>query len=146
MSHFLTGVSVNLVEECHSGMLYDNMNISLISWFMLNMWKRVSQGEKVWRTRWQSHMKVVSQMVGLTFKTSIDLKRGFLINILPNFQRMMMIGCLAICLKSEEVLAHQARSQHVESLARSIMVIALLGHTITLGVEREDTRLGIALN
>ena len=30
MSHFLTGVSDDLVEECHSAMLYDNMNISCI--------------------------------------------------------------------------------------------------------------------
>ena len=56
----------------------------------------------------------------------------------------MMIGCLTLCLKREEVLAHQTRSQHVESVVRSIMAIALLGWTITLGVERVATRLGIA--
>ena len=29
MSHFVTGWSKNLVEECHSSMLHDDMNISL---------------------------------------------------------------------------------------------------------------------
>ena len=31
MSRFLTGVSEDLVEECHSAMLHDNMNISRLT-------------------------------------------------------------------------------------------------------------------
>ena len=37
-------------------------------------------------------------------------------------------------------IAHQARSQFVESVAKIIMVVALLGRTIYLGVERVATR------
>ena len=80
----------------------------------------------------------------LAFKTSLDLRRGLLIKFLTNFPRLMMIGCLTLSLKREEVLAHQVKSQLVENVARSIMVIALLGRTIALGVARIATRLRIA--
>ena len=56
-----------------------------------------------------------------------------------------MRGSLTLNLKREEVLAHQVKSHLVESVARSIMVVALFGWTIALGVARVATRLGIAL-
>ena len=86
-----------------------------------------------------------SLRVGLTFKTSLGSRRGFLIKFPPNFSRIVMIGCLTLSLKREELLVHQQRRQLVESVARSIMVIALLGRTIALGVARVAKRLDIAL-
>ena len=70
---------------------------------------------------------------------------GFLVKYLRNFPMLMMIGCLALILKREKVLAHLERSQHVESMERSIMVIALLGKTLVLCVVGEATRLGSSL-
>ena len=83
--------------------------------------------------------------VGLTFKTSLGSKRGFLIKFHPIFQRLVTTGCLTLSLKREEVLSHQPRSQLVESVTRSIMVIALLGWTFAVVVERLETMLGISL-
>ena len=143
MSHFLTGVSNDLEEECRSSILHDNMNI-LVSWFMLNKWKKLGKGEREGRLRRTSLMKVFLERVGLTFNTSVGSRRGFLINFPQNFPRLVMIGCLTLSLKKKEVLAHQARSQLVESVSRSIMVIALSGWTIALGVARMATSLGIA--
>ena len=45
-----------------------------------------------------------------------------------------MIGCLTLRLKSEGVLVHQPKSQLVQSVTRTIMVIASFGLTIALFV------------
>ena len=63
---------------------------------------------------------------------------------LPNLTSLAIIGCLTLSLKKEEVLVHQTKSQNVDSLARSIMVIVLFGRTIAFVVKRVTTRLGIA--
>ena len=79
-------------------------------------------------------MMFVLQRIGLISKTSLVRKRGFLIKFLPNFPTLVIIGFLTRCLKREKVLAHQALSHLVENVARSIMVIALLGRTIAFGM------------
>ena len=66
-------------------------------------------------------MKVVLQRVGLTIKTSLCSRRGFLIKFLQNSPGLVMIGCLTLSLKKDEVLANLTRIQLVESVARSIM-------------------------
>ena len=40
-----------------------------------------------------------SSKVGWTFKTSLDSKRGSLINYVLCFPRLVMIGCLTLCPK-----------------------------------------------
>ena len=71
-------------------------------------------------------MKVVSQRVGFKFKISLGSRRCFLIMFLANIPRLMIIGFITLYIQKEEVLDYQVRIQFVESLERSIMVIALL--------------------
>ena len=111
---------------------------------MLTKWKRPGLRERIEIPIGQGHLMVVLQRVGLIFRTSLGFIRGPLIKFLPGSLRLIMIGFLTLSLKIEKVLAHQTRSQLVESVARSIMVIALLGRTIALGVARIATRLRIA--
>ena len=143
MSCFVTGVSDELKEECHSAMLHDNMNISRL----------IVHAQQVEETRVKRKIRDAKRARSFDdgsskdmteLKTSLGVRRGLLINFLPNFPRLVMIGCLNLSLKREKVLAHQARSQLVESVARSTMVSALLGWTIALGVARIATRLGIS--
>ena len=112
---------------------------------MLNKLKKVGYGERIGRPRRQGHIKVVFLMVVLTFKTSLGSTRSFLIKFPPNLPKLVMILCVTLSLKREVVVAHQARSQLVESVARKIMGIVFLGWTIALGVEKVATRLGIYL-
>lgn len=98
MSHFLTGISDYLVEECHSSMLYDDMKISLL---MVHS-QRVEETRLRKRNREarrQGLTKVVLLSVSLTFKTSVDSRRGFLIQFLQNNPRLVMIGCLSFVSK-----------------------------------------------
>lgn len=88
---------------------------------------------------------MVRLRVGYTCKRSLCLRRGFLIKFLKNFLRLEMIGCVTLSLTREEVLVHKARRKLVESVVKRIMVFALLGRTISLGVTRVDTRFNISL-
>ena len=67
---------------------------------------------------------VVFERVGLIPEKSLGSRRGLLIKFLSNFPMLMMIGCLTQNLKMKEVLAHQTRSQLVESVVKNIMVVA----------------------
>ena len=58
-------------------------------------------------------MKVVLQRVSLTFKTSLGSRRGFLMKFPLYFPRLVILGCLTLSLKRDEVLAHQVRSNLV---------------------------------
>ena len=90
-------------------------------------------------------MKVVPLSVGLTFKTILGSRRGFLVKFLLNLPMLVIIGCLTLSLRREEVLAHRVIRQNLESVARSTMVIAFLGLTISYGVAKVATRLRIEL-
>ena len=144
MSLFVMGVSNDLKEECHSTMLHDNMTIYCIMFYAQKV--EESRAKKKSRDANRARSYDCGFSNGrLDIQENQSSKRGSPIKFLLNFPRLMMIGCVTLNIKTEEVLAHQATSQLVESVARSIMVIALLGRTITLGVRRVAKSLGIAL-
>ena len=58
------------------------------------------------------------------------LKKRFPNQVPSKFPRLMMIECLTLILKREKVLHHLTRIQLVDSVAKNIMVIGLLGGTI----------------
>ena len=68
-----------------------------VSWFMLSNRKIQGLKGRVEMPRGQGLMMVVPQRVGLSSKTSLG-SRG---------KRLVMIGCVTLSLKREEVLAHQ---------------------------------------
>ena len=90
-------------------------------------------------------MVEVLQRMALRYKTNLGLRSGFQVKFLPSSQRILVRGCLTLISISERVLIHQPRSQLVESVARSTMVIYLSVRTIVLVVVKVGTRLGIAV-
>ena len=72
--------------------------------------------------RGQDLFMVVLQSVGIIFKTSLGLRRGFLIKFLLSSPSLEMIGCLNLSLKRERVLVLQLRILLVPSLERVILV------------------------
>ena len=72
----------------------------------------------------QDLLKVVLQRVDLILKTSLGLRRGFLIKFLLSSPSLEMIGCLNLSLKREEILVHQKRSLLMPSVERVIYVNA----------------------
>ena len=79
-------------------MLHDNMNISC-----LMVHSHQVEGTRVKRKsrdakRARSY-NVVIQRVGLTFMTSLGLRRGILIKFLLDFLTLVMIGYLTLSLK-----------------------------------------------
>ena len=144
MSRFVSGVFNDLNEECRSDILHDNMNIS----HLMVHTHQVEEGRVKKKSRdliGQGPVMVVLRSVELISKTNQGSKRGSQFNFLQNSPWLVMIGCLTLSLKRDDVLPHLTRTQLVKSGARSIMAIALLGWTIALGVSREATRLGISL-
>ena len=99
---FFMGVSDHLVEKCCSSIDLDNMNISRLI-FMLNKWNKVGYGGRIERPKGPSLLEVVLQKGGWKFKISLDLRRGSLIKFLVSSLRLVMIGCLTLSLKIEEV-------------------------------------------
>ena len=109
MSHFIMWVSNDLVEECCSTMLHYNMNISHIivhaqqvEWIIIR--KRIE------RTRGSSLLIVVLQKGVRKFKTTVESRKSSPIKFLKNIPMLMMIGCLALCLKRKNLLIHHATS------------------------------------
>ena len=74
--------------------------------------------------RGQDLFMVVLQSVGIIFKTSLGLRRGFLIKFLHSSVSIRMIGCLPLSLKSERILVHQPKRQLVESVERTIWYLS----------------------
>ena len=144
MSHFVTEMLDDFQEECHSVMLHDKMNISRLMVHALNMEeardKRKSRDAKRPRS-----FDGDSSNNGLEIQDSLYLRRGFLIKFLPSSLRQVVIGCLTVSLRKENLLVHKSRSQLVESVARSTMVIDLRGYTGLLVVVKRGTGLGIFL-
>ena len=97
MSHFLTGVFEDLVEECCSVMIHDNINIS----------RPMVYAQQVEDKRKNREDKRAKPYLGGSSKGRLDIqdmlmfKRGFLIKFLPNFPWLMTIGCITLSLKEE---------------------------------------------
>ena len=83
-------------------------------------------------------MEVLNR-IGLRYKTSLDLRCGFLIKSLSNSQELLAIGFLTINSRRKKVLIHQMRSLLVESVEKRTMVVDLSGWIISLVVERVVT-------
>ena len=83
-------------------------------------------------------MKVVLLRVGLIFKTSLSLRRGFHTNFLLISPRIAMIEVLVLTLKRGEMLIHQKRDQLVVSAVRNMGVNVLLGLIVALVVSKVD--------
>ena len=124
-------------------MINDNMNISHLM-VHVRQEEEIRVKRKSLVAKRESLLMVFLRRVGFISKTNLDLRRHLIIKFLPNFPRLVLIECKTLCLKKVDVLANQARSKIVESVARSIMVIALLGLTFSLGVASVFTILGIA--
>lgn len=115
MSHFLTGVFKVLVEEYRLSMLHAQQ----VEYRRLNTMSREAK-------------KAISYE-GCSSKGRLDIydnprfKKSFLILFLKYFQRLVIIGCPTLSFKREHILSHQDRSQLVESVAGTIIVISLFG-------------------
>ena len=96
--------------------------------------------EKVETLRDPDHMIEVLQIIGLKYKTMVDLRSGFLIKSLLNSQRLVIIGCLNLNLRREKILIYKMGSLLVESVVKSTLVIALSEWIFTLVVARVVTR------
>ena len=81
-------------------------------------------------------MEVVLQRVGLMFKTSLSLRRGFQKRFLLISPRILMIEVLILHIKRKEMLIHQKRDQLVVSVVRRMGESALLELLVTMVVER----------
>ena len=84
--------------------------------------------------RVQDLLVMVLQRIGFRYKKSLGLRSGFQVKFLQSSQRLVLIGCLTLSSRRDKVSIHQPRSQLVESVARSTMVVV-----------KEGTRLGISL-
>ena len=124
-------------------MIHDNLNIS----HLIVHAKQVEEArvEKMSRDANRARSYDCGFSNGrLDIQENQSSKRGSPIKFLPNFPRLVMIGCVTQNIKTEEVLAHQATSQLVESVARSIMVIDLRERIIVLVLVELDTKFEIA--
>ena len=87
--------------------------------------KKQELKEKVEMLRGLGHLMEAPKGIGLRYKISLNLRSGVQIKSLPNSQELVVIGCLTLNLRRENVLIHQRRSQLVKSLVKSTMVSAL---------------------
>ena len=119
----------------------------------MNIYYLIDHAQKVEEKRDKTKSKDVNRvwsLHGVSSKGKLDirdkprLKNDSSNKVTTKFPKARDDRCLTLSIKMEEVLAHQIRSRLVESVATNIMVIALLGRTISLCVSRVATRLGIA--
>ena len=83
---------------------------------------------------------VVLQRIGLKYKTSIDSGSGFIVKFLLSYLRLVVIGCLTLRLRMEKALVQLLKSQLVENVVKSTMLISLRGRIFSLVIERVVTR------
>ena len=133
------GLSAHLKDECHSAMLHENMNISLLM-VHANHTQEARARRKSTMLRGQDLLMMVFQKLSLRYKTSLDLIRGLQFKYLPKSQNVVVIGCLTLNPRTEKVLIHQPRIKFVGSVATNTMVIVLTGHIIVFVVEIFLTR------
>ena len=80
--------------------------------------------ERVGMLRERGHFMEVLPRIGLKYKTSLDLRSGFLIKFYASLLSMMMTWEVNRELKREGVEIHQMRILHVPSMERIILVTA----------------------
>ena len=95
---------------------------------------------KVETLRGLGHLREASERIGLRYKIFLNLRSGVQIKSLPNYQELVVIGCLTLNLRRENVLIHQRISQLVECVVKKSMAIALKGRIIALVVARAVTK------
>ena len=81
MSHFVTGVSEKLQEECRSAMLHDSMNILGLMVHSRSVEEERAKQKSRDVKRGRSYDGGFQRMI-LKYKTSLDLRNGFLIKSL----------------------------------------------------------------
>ena len=81
MSHFVTEVSDDLKEECYSVMLHDNMNMSRLMVHSRSVEEERAKQKSRDVKRGRSYDGGFQRMI-LKYKTSLDLRNGFLIKSL----------------------------------------------------------------
>ena len=96
-----------------------------VLWCMQEGLRRQGLREIIDMLRGKDHMIEVIQRKGLKYKTSLDLRRGFLVKSLSGFWNQEVIGFPTLNSRKEKVLIHQPRIQFVESVVKITMVIAL---------------------
>ena len=109
-------------------MLHDNMNISCLI-------VHDQQAKELRSKRKSRDAQRVRSFDGGASRGRLDIqdkprfKKRSSNQVHTKSPKPMMIGFQTLSLKREEVLVHTRRNQLVESVARSTMVIALLGRT-----------------
>ena len=109
INHLKMGLLIDLQEECHSAMIHDNMTIYRLMVHAQQVEGKVLT-EGVEMPRGKVLLMVVFQRVGLRYKTSLGLRKGFLIKFVPSSLRIGMIRCLTLSQKREWILVHQRKS------------------------------------
>ncbi|XP_069150083.1 uncharacterized protein [Solanum lycopersicum] len=131
-SFLVMGESDDLQEECHSAMRYENMNISRL----------MVHDQQVEHTRAKRKSRDANRarsFDGISSKSRLDIhekprfKKRSSNTVFSKFSKARDDRVSNPSLKREVVIAYQTRSQLVESMARSIMVIAQLGQTNFFG-------------
>ena len=80
--------------------------------------------EKIEMLRVLGHLMEAPQTIGLRYKIILNLRCGVQIKSLPNSQELVVIGCLTLNLRIENVIIHQRISQLVECVVKSTTVSA----------------------
>ena len=109
------------------------------------MWKRKGLRERVEMLKWPDLLSDFLLIIGLRYKTSLDVRNGFLVKFIPISLRLLMIGCLTLRRRREKALVHQPKNKLVGSIERGTMSIYIRLHTMLLVVVKGGTRLGISL-
>ena len=87
-------------EECHLAMIHENMYISHLVIHDQQV-EEVRAKRKSRDAKRARSLMVVLQRAGLRLKTSLRLRRGFLIKFLSVYLSLGMIRCLTINLKGK---------------------------------------------
>ena len=123
------------MDECHSAILHDNMNISRLMFYA----QQVEETRLRRKNKEAKMMKSYDDGVSngrLEIQDKPRFKKKFTNQVPSKFPKARDDRESRPKSQKRKVLADLARNQLVESVARIIMVIALLGQTIALGVAR----------
>ena len=120
-------------------MLHDNMNISHLMVYARKF-------EEARAKRKSRDAKRARSFDGGSSKNTLEIqekpkfKKRFSNQVPSEFQELVVIGCLTLNSRREKVLIHKMRSQLVENVVKSTMLISLRGRIFSLVIERVVTR------